>query len=192
MPKEHPHNTSLDQALVKQILKGSELAFSQLFDKYWQSMLDAAIKLLKDEESAQDVVQDVFIELWKKRQSLSIDNIAAYLHQSVRYKVIDHIRKRKIPLSNLDYVDQFMSGNFTEDWLNYDELDSVVQSTINQLPDQCRLIFRMSRFEELSNKEIADQLDISVRTVENHISKALKYLRPRLDTTLSALLLFYL
>lgn len=155
-------------------------------------MVDNAIKILKDKEAALDVVQEVFIELWKKRQVLHVDHIKPYLYQSVKHKVIDYIRKQRIPLTDLDYVDQFVSGSFTEDWLAQKELQSIVEQTIQQLPDQCRLVFKLSRFDELTNKEIAEQLNISVRTVENHISKALKYLRPRLDATLSLILFFYL
>lgn len=184
--------TVSDKVLFEQIGNDSQIAFSKLFDRYWDSLLDTAIKVLKDRSSAQDIVQEVFVDFWKKRHHLIIDTLEPYLHQSVRYKVIDYIRKQRIPLSDLDYVDQFVGGTFTEDFMEYQELHTMVNGAIDQLPSQCRLVFQMSRFEELSNKEIADKLNISVRTVENHISKALRYLRPRLEASLSILLFFYL
>ena len=181
---------SSDNVLVELIRQGNELAFSQVFDRYWESLLDAAMKVLKDRDAAQDSVQEVFTDFWRKRSTLRIHNLQAYLNQSVKYKVIDQIRKRKMTFSNLDHVDQFIATNNTEESFDYQALHELLDNSVRELPDQCERVFRMSRFQQMSNKEIASHLDLSVRTVENHIAHALKLLRLKLGSAAALLLLF--
>lgn len=173
-------NTLNDDVLLKLIKKGNELAFAQLFERYWESLLDNALKVLNDKELAEDVVQEVLTDFWKKSHSIDVKNIAGYLHQSAKFKAIDQIRKRKVTLENLDYVAAFVGKNSTEELQNQKDLTDLLDTCVNEMPTQCQRVFRMSRYDDLSNKEIAERLDISVRTVENHIAHALKLLRPKL------------
>lgn len=178
-----------DDELVRLVRLENELAFAQLFERYWETLLDAAIKVLKDQDTAQDSVQEVFTDLWKKRLTLSIENLPAYLNQAIKYKVIDQIRKAKTPLMSLDHVEVFEKTNTAEELLEFKELNQLLEQSVSQLPGQCQRVFRMSRYDQLSNKEIAKRLGISARTVEHHIAHALKLLRPTLRNSAVAVLL---
>ncbi len=180
-----------DQKLVKLIAKDNELAFTQLFDKYWKSLSNAAYKVLKDRDAAHDIVQDIFINLWAKRKSVDIEHVSSYLHTAVKYRVINCIHKNEVPMLSLDFVDGFKNLNSTEELMDLMELDEVLKKSVEELPEQCRKIFRMSRFDYMSNKEIAQQLHLSVRTVENHIANALRLLRPKVKHLIFAILFFY-
>lgn len=169
-----------DQKLIQQIANSNEIAFSRLFDKYWKTLVNAAYKVLKDREAAHDVVQELFVKLWQQRASLQVDNVSAYLHTAVKYRVINFIQKHKIPMLQLDFVDEFKNLNSTEELINYRELNQLLQESVDRLPEQCGKVFRMSRFDYLSNQEIAQKLNLSVRTVENHIAHALRLLKPKL------------
>lgn len=178
-----------DDELVRLVRLENELAFAQLFERYWEILLEAAIKVLKDQDTAQDSVQEVFTDLWKKRLTLSIENLPAYLNQAIKYKVIDQIRKAKTPLMSLDHVEVFEKTHTAEELLEFKELNQLLEQSVSQLPGQCQRVFRMSRYDQLSNKEIAKRLGISARTVEHHIAHALKLLRPTLRNSAVAVLL---
>ena len=174
--------------------KDNELAFSMLFDKYWKVLSNHAFKALKDREAAHDIVQQIFVDLWTKRKSLTIDHVSSYLYTAVKYRVINYIQKHEVPMESLDFVDGFRALNTTEEVINLQELDLMLRQSIDELPDQCRKVFRMSRFDHLSNKEIAEKLNISNRTVENHIAHAIRLLRPQLNRSwigLMVLALFF-
>lgn len=170
---------------MKEKIKHSDL--KQLFDASYNSLVIQAIRLVKNQETAEDIVQDCFIKLWEKKASLEISgNVTAYLAKMVRNKCLDFIKKKKIQTSELNETYQGAIAN--NDQLEMDELQSSIDKIIDALPEKCRQTFVLSRFEELSYKEIAEQLDISKKTVEAHISKALKSLRKDLNQFL--LLLF--
>ena len=184
-------NSISDTKLIDLIRKGNELAFSELFDRYWENLLDLALKTLKDEDSSKDVVQDVFADLWNRRYSINIKNLAGYLNKAIRFRAIDHIRKNKISMMSLDYVDQFKEINTTQELMDFKDLEINLEEYVAQLSPQCRIVFKMSRFEDQSYKSISEKLGISVRTVETHISNALKQIRIKLnsDAVLSLILM---
>jgi len=182
-----PRENRTDERLLKLIEKGNEIAFSEFFDRHWEPLLDVALKILKDAKYAEDCVQEVFTDFWNKK-SYPIQNPGGYLHQAIKYKCIDHIRKRRIPLEALDHI-QFIKGAVMPDQLiEYEEMHQLLDQSIKELPNQCERIFRMSRFEQMSNKEIAEQLNLSVRTVESHIAHAIKLIRLKLGSAATLLL----
>lgn len=181
-----------DQKLIKQIVQGNEVAFAHLFDKYWKTLSNTAFKVLKDRDAAHDIVQEFFVEIWTKRGSLSVEHVSSYLHTAVKYKVINYIHKNKVPMDSLDFVDDFKSLNTTEEFLDLKELDELLKKSIAELPPQCSIVFRMSRFDYMSNKEIAEKLNLSVRTVENHIAQAIRILKPIIKNTVLTIVLCFL
>jgi RNA polymerase sigma-70 factor (family 1) len=179
-----------DDRLFSLIKKGNEIAFAQLFERYWETLLDTAYKVVGDKDGAQDIVQEVFTAIWNKRSSLDITNIPAYLHQSTRHQVFTYIRRNRMVITDFSFLEGPIQINDTEEQVNFNELSSRIEDSISSLPEQRQKVFRLSRFEHLSNKEIAGQLNISVRTVENHISKALETLRLQYSDSLWLLIVF--
>ncbi len=159
---------------MKKIQKHSDL--KDIFDKSYSNLVFQALRLLKNKESAEDIVQDCFIMLWNKKDTLKITgNIHAYLAKMVRNKSLDFLKKKRLETSELN---ESYQGSFNaEDTLETKDLQSQIDKTIDELPEKCRQVFVLNRFEDMSYKEIAEQLDISKKTVEAHISKALKSLR---------------
>ncbi len=168
-----------NQNILDHIATGNEKAIDWLFRQHYATMCQAAYKILPDEHIIEDLVQDVFYEIWKKRKTLKIKNsVVAYLRKATRNKTLNYIRDQKIDLRNAPPKENLKSKtNSTIQTLMADDLQVEIDQAIDSLPPRCRLVFVLNRFEELSYQEIADQLDISVKTVENQISKALKSLR---------------
>ena len=180
-----------DQKLIEQVSKGNELAFDHFYNKYWDSLFISAYVILKDVESCKDIVQDVFLNVWERSNLNKIDNIEAYLHQSVKFKVLMALRKGKVSDKHLQTLQELIA-NTTEEQLDYEDLHETIESSIKSLPAKCQEVFRLSRIEHLSNNQIAERLSISVRTVETHISNALRQIRSNLDSSAASLILFIL
>ena len=150
-----------------------------IFKKYYKLVCSSIYKLIPDYSLAEDLAQDVFCDLWRKRDHLKINtSLKAYLRKSGVNKALNYIRKKKVISSNDDtsILVNIKASNQTEN-LEYIELQELINRTIDKLPTRCRIIFMLSRFEEYSYKEISAELGISTKTVENQISKALKRLR---------------
>ena len=182
---------SADQKLIKQISAGNELAFAHFYDKHWYALFISAYKILKDEEACKDIVQEVFLNVWEKPNLTKIQNVKAYLYQTVRFKVLMALRKDKISEKHLETIQELVA-NTTEEQLDFNEVNEVLQNSINSLPKRCKEVFRLSRMENLSNKEISDKLGISIRTVETHISNALRVIRSGVDSSAAMAVLFLL
>ena len=178
-----------DRQLLDEMAKDNEVAFAMLFDRYWEALLDSSYRVLGDKEGAQDAVQEVFADLWNKRRSLQVEKVSAYLHQSSRYAVFRLIRRSKEIALDFDLSSAPLTSNVTEQQLEFQELSALLEDSVSELPEQCQRVFRLSRFEHLTNKEIAARLDISVRTVDNHIAKALETLRWKMSDSLIFMLL---
>lgn len=174
-----------DARLWELVSQGDINAFNLLYKRYWAVLLDEAYRRLKVKEDAEEVVQEVFIDLYTRRAQLVITrNIAGYLHKAVQFKVYNKIRSyivqrsyRQLAALRLD--DQ--TDNIHAD-TEFRELNTAIQKAILRLPEKCRQVFLLSREHGLGHKQIAAELDISQNTVERHINKALKYLREEFGT----------
>jgi RNA polymerase sigma-70 factor (ECF subfamily) len=157
-------------------------AFERLFKQYYAQLVVYACKYVSDIDIAREIVQDFFVRLFEKRQALSIDiSVKSYLYRSVYNCCINYINQRNIQdkhLKNID-LDRNDEENL-ENEINTLELQQRIHEIINNLPARCQIIFRMNRLEGLRNEEIAEKLQLSKRTVETQISKALKILRRKL------------
>ena len=166
-----------DEKLLTLLKKGNALAFDELFNRYWALLFKSADKLLLDEDAAKDVVQEIFVDLWKRRETLQVSNLKAYLLQAVKYQIVEQLRKGKFTERHEERLISLHFSNATEEMVMANELYESLERSLQGLPDRCYEIFLMSRFENLSNREIANRLNISIRTVETQISNALRYLR---------------
>ena len=174
---------SEDALLLSGLKRGDERFYRLLFDKYYQPLVVFANRMLLDIDLSRSTVQDVFVMLFDKREEIVIHtSLNAHLYQTVRNRCLNYLKRDKMKSEHhqiiLDKGDSFEQPSTS---LEFNELEALIQSTIEVLPEQCRRIFKMSRQEGLSNQEIADSLTISKRTVETQISKALKRLREQLN-----------
>src|SRR5690606_19309484 len=144
------------------------------------------------DDHAEEIVQNIFVRLWEKREILTFEtSVKAYLYRCIHNDCLNYLKHKKIRAQHRDHVTFTMSrqtGN-TSDRLEHSELQDRLHHALNGLPEQCRTICQMSRFEELKYREIADQLGLSVKTVENQMGKALRILRLKLADFLPILLL---
>ena len=182
-----------DSTIVEALQSGNEKMFEQMFRHYYESLCNYANSILNDTDESEDIVQQIMIAIWEKRSTLKINvSLKSYLYRSVHNAALNKIRSRKVAV---DYADHELavssqSAASTSDILAGKELGVRVQHAINQLPEQCRMVFKLSRFEGMKYSEIAAQLDISSKTVENHMGKALKILRLQLREFLVSVIIF--
>ena len=153
--------------------------FEALFKSHFQYLCNFAIQYVEDADTAQDICQKVFISLWEKRSEINVNkSIKSYLFTSVKNRCLNHIRDQKKFRSKVLDLDcnDFEIAN-EEDHFGLEELEQKIEKALNELPEKCRLVFEMSRFQEKKYREIAEELHISQKTVEAHMSKAMKHLR---------------
>lgn len=166
-----------DQEIFKQIRDGNQAAFRKLFDRYYRVLLGTAVNLVKSEDIGKDLVQEVLVTVWKKREEIEIQSSAAnYLKRSVINRCLNHLQRSRKHADVDEMVEQPSTPAEGAANLAHADLQSALNAALDKLPERCRTIFVMKRLEGLSQKEIAQQLDISTKTVENQITKALKVL----------------
>lgn len=170
-----------DENLLSLLKQDDELAYTELYNRYWERMVTFAYLKLQSGADAKEVVQDVFLDMWNRRSNLQTPgNFHAYIAGSVKYKIFTLLAKRKKELSNYQKLQTRLASRSTEEWLSYDQLREDLEKAVLQLPEKCRLVFKLSRESGLSTSEIASRLQISPKTVENHLTKALFRLRKAL------------
>jgi RNA polymerase sigma-70 factor (ECF subfamily) len=171
-----------------------EHSFEELFKTHFQGLSAYARTILRDEEAAEEVVQQVFVRLWEKRTALQIDkSMQSYLYRSVYNESMNQLKHREVRRAHAQYV---LAGGEPEHAdsrsLSYRELQLRLNEALNKLPEQCRTIFQLSRFEDLKYREIADRLNLSVKTVENQMGKALRIMRSELTDFLPLFLFLFI
>jgi RNA polymerase sigma-70 factor (ECF subfamily) len=177
---------------LKVHLFSDSLEFDAIYLDNFAALHRYAFTILNDKELAEEMVQQVFLKILERKEALDVHtSLKAYLFRSVNNECLNHIKHQKVKLTYQSYTISGM-GNQTETpfhKLDYKELEQQLKKAINELPEQCRTIFQLSRFEELKYAEIANQLGLSIKTVENQMSKALKRLRVDLANYLPVILL---
>ena len=178
------YNLNTDsKLLINRLKRGEEAAYELLFREYYQILTVFANKYVNDIEVAKEIVQDLFVHLYDKRDRLDINSsLKSYLFRSAHNRSINFINAQKIRYKYAEHVNKTTSleDNSLEHEVNKTELEHALYKAIDELPPKCQAIFKMNRFEGLSNSEIADKLSLSKRTIETQISKALKILRIKL------------
>jgi len=168
-----------DEVLLKFLKISDERAFEEIYRRYWWQLYVAALTKINNKEVAEDIIQTVFTDLWEKRERHSINNIPAYLGTSVKYQVINYIKSAISKKAHLSHISesQRREENKNELALLVKELNEAIDQAINRLPQKTQTIFRLSRFERHSNKDISRIMDVSEKAVEYHITQSLKALR---------------
>jgi RNA polymerase sigma-70 factor (ECF subfamily) len=171
-----------DQDVLNRLVKGDKSALQILFNNYYTDLVRFGIKYVKNHEISEELVQEVFINIWERHQSLVItSSLKSYLFTSVKYRAFNYLRlqmpKEKL-LENIELLDTFAN---TEDYQVSPELKKEVSKAIDSLPTKCRAILIMSKMDGMSHREIAKELGVSEKTVENQITIAFKKLRVALE-----------
>lgn len=169
-----------------------DVAFEQLFKMHYKALHAYAFVMLKDHDTAEEMVQGMFMKFWEKRELLNIQSsVKAYLYKCIYHDCLNFLKHEKIKFKHQEYTQHSIPhpSEPASARVEMTELKNNLSLAMNDLPEQCRTIFQMSRFEELRYREIADQLGLSVKTVENQMGKALRILRLKLSDFLALILL---
>lgn len=184
--KEQEYKITLnqqDKQLIERVRNGEEQAFEVLFKRYYKNLCVFALRYIPEEDVVEDLVQEMFFKLWDKRSNLFITtSLESYLYRSVHNLAINFLNHEKIKRGYKDKVIQGFKNKLYNDDIAYWEfgLEEEVKKNIEELPERRRKIFKMSRFEELKNHEIAEKLDVSIKTVEAQMTQAIRFLRDKL------------
>lgn len=169
------------EVLMERVKRADHKAFSMLYDRFWEQMYVKAFSILGDRNIAKDVVQEIWISVWERRTKIDNTNIEGYLFRAVRFKIYNQFRTLKYRDKLIEeFVQNYKSQipvNTTDEHIQFKDTETIIFLTVNGLPKKCKQVFQLSRFEGLKNNEIADKLNISQRTVETHISNALKVIK---------------
>jgi len=175
-----------DNALFALLKEGDQQAFTEIFGRYWDKLLAVAVNRLDDEQEAEECVQDVFVSFWQRREELVLKhNLSTYLWTAVKYQVLNRLDKRyaKRKLKTTELRDDNVIGlHSPEVYLLEKELMARIEVTVQELPEKCRMVYRLSREEGKTNPEIAAELDIAEKTVEGHLTRALRDIRTHLTS----------
>lgn len=170
-----------EQEWLMALRRGEEAGLRQIFDRHYPLLLGDLYRYIPDEDTCKDLAQEVFVELWRKRETLEIHtSLRAYLRRAAINKALNFIKvNRRTALEeggDWDHAEDSSASDISHKE-EQENMEKVLLAAIEQLPEKCRLVFSLSRFEQLSHREIAEQLGISVKTIENQITKAMKFLR---------------
>lgn len=170
-----------DIELTACIRSGDELAFTEVYSRYWKKLLAIAYHYTKDKIVAEEIVQEVFISLWNRRNKVKIKSLANYLATAIKFSVFKQLARQKRRLDIVRSISEPAPLSLDEQEIDARFLKEYITGIVEQLPDKCRLVFKYSRDNGLTIPEIARQMELSEKTVESHLTKALKTIRLDLD-----------
>lgn len=179
MAKNDYHNSS-DTSLLLHLKSGSHSAYTEIYNRYFYLMFVFAYKKLSDEDLAKDFVQELFIKLWSKRETLSeTGKLSSYLYISIRSRILDYFTHQKVENKYLHFLKDYQLTKYekTDHLVREKELADYIDKQIQSLPKKMRQVFKLSRKENLSHTEIAERLDITENNVSQHLSNALNIFR---------------
>lgn len=179
------------------IMKSADI-FNQLYEAYFNRLIFHALRFVDDRAEAEDIVADVFADLWFRLPTLDTDGgLVSYLYRAVSTRSLNVLRHRNIAAVRIELLEtinekrlEFIDRTNLEDTINAHEIETGIREALSELPEKCREVFILSYINGLKSKEIAEAMDISVRTVEAHVYKALRIMRDRLKYLLLIILFF--
>jgi len=169
------YNTLDDKDLLELLCANNTQALAAIYDRYWSKLYLQAYNVIRDRYISEDIVQEIIVQLWTKRATIEIRSLDAYLYTAVRYQVFKAIRSYKV-IESLK-MEEISSVNDADQALMKKDIQNLLDEGISQLPVKCREVFKLSRRDHLSTKEIAVRLGIAPKTVENQLTIALKRLK---------------
>ena len=185
-----------DSDLAEKVKTGEKNAYQELFERYAPRIYQFSLSYLKNQVDAEELVQDVFLKIWEKRETLDQSkNIKAFIFKAAVNTIYDFIRHKNIENAFSDFVRSNSESGSNDTWhlVIFDEMQENLQKLLAQLPEQQKKIFQLSKEEGLSNEEIASKLNLSKRTVENHLYRAVSFLKENFrNESLISMLFFYL
>jgi RNA polymerase sigma-70 factor (family 1) len=176
------YSTLDNEQLVQRFQSGDSKAFEEIYDRYWLKLYSLAFTQIGTKEEAEDLIHNLFESLWKKRSELAIRNLTTYLIASVKYMSVAYIKSQINMRKYQEYLifQEINRATSTEDIINFSDLQKAVEEAMKTLPEKTVEIFKMSRFDKKSVREIAEHLQLSEKAVEYHITKSLKVLKEHL------------
>lgn len=188
--------TNNDSELARKIKNGEKTAYQELFDRYAPRIYLFSKSYLKNEADAEELVQDVFLKIWEKRETLDqTKNIKSFIFKIAVNIIYDFIRHKNIENAFNDFAQPIFESGSNNTWhtVIFDEMQENLQKLVSLLPEQQQKIFQLSKEEGLTNEEIAAKLNLSKRTVENHLYRAVSFLKGHFKNgSVISLLFFYL
>ncbi|WP_443946161.1 RNA polymerase sigma-70 factor [Pedobacter sp. AW1-32] len=167
------------QHLTERLKSGDTQAYENIYQHFSKELIIAAYKKTGDKITAEEIVQNIFISLWEKRANLNIDNIQAYLFGALKLSVINHIRSLVVQHKYMEYKSMYYTENDddTRNQVELHDLSNIIEKGIKSLPEKTQEIFRLSRYEHQSTKDISNELNISEKAVEYHITRSIKRIK---------------
>ena len=175
----------------KNVKLEKEILFDQIYTQYWEPLNRTALHMLKDEQESEDIVQETFVRLWENWDTLHLNNIKGWLFTTSYHIVLKNLKKQK-QINNIQAENiQPVFSSDADEKIQLSQLQNQIDNCVNKLPEKCKVVYQMSRGQYLSIKNIAAELNISPKTVEYHVSTALKRIRESISTLIVFLLFLY-
>ena len=167
-----------NKILLSLLCEGDETAFTELYHRYWKPLFSIAYNRLREMQTAEDIVHDVFASLWTNRQKIHIDSLENYLATAVKYMVLARIKRMERDRAfKLNTGSEIQEDVTVENKVHFKRILEIIELEVEKLPEKCKLIFKYSREQEMPAKDIARVMQISPKTVENQLNKALRQLK---------------
>lgn len=186
---EKHKNYYQDVHYFSRLKAGEEKAFDYFFNQYYSGLCVFANRFLKSSHHSEEVVQEIFLKLWRDRRMIDINSsVKSYLFTAVKNLCIDALKHRKVSHEYIERITNSIPGSKNETWETFveSELYELLEKAVEKLPQECRKIFRDSRFKHIPNREIASSSGLSIKTIENQLTKAIKFIKTELKDSLKA------
>lgn len=191
-------NTLSDKEILQLTVTDNKIVYSLIFDRYYNKVYSFCNYLLKDSETSKEISMDIMFKILEKKESISLEegqNLMPYLYRATKNAVLNHLRKAKIitvSINDNPFISSISDSNLTDSGLDYKDLEETITQALNNLPEQRKKIFMLSREEHLTYSEIAERLNISVNTVRNQMSASIQYLKKELKGVNGLYVIFFL